>query len=218
MRKTPLIMVLAGALLLVSAEAAAQRTAPGWYVTGSAGVTEQPSIDLGGGTAYGEAADHTGWAVAGAVGYAIRPLRAELELSYRRNGLDTVTVAGRETGGDGDLGQTALMLNAYYDVPTGGPVVPYVGLGVGLVRVHADGWGAVDAQHGLVPLSTGETLFGGQAIVGVSYVLTPDVRLNVDYRYMRTAEGSFDGPDGRDVSFHVASHTLMLGLSYRIGP
>ncbi|WP_029007711.1 outer membrane protein [Azospirillum halopraeferens] len=218
MRITPFSLLLAGALLLVPAGAAAQSMAPGWYVTGAAGVNQQPAYDVGGGTAYGEAESDTGWAVSGAVGYALRPWRAEVELSFRRNGLDTVTVGGRETGGRGDLNQTALMVNGYYDVPTGGPVVPYVGLGVGVVRVRADGWGVQDPARGLTAVSDTATLFGGQAIVGVSYVFSPDVRLNVDYRYMRTAQGSFDGPGGRDVSFHVANHALMVGLSYRFAP
>ncbi|MGQ9367772.1 outer membrane protein [Azospirillum sp. ST 5-10] len=210
MRNAPLSVVLAGALLLIPGAAAAQTMAPGWYVTGAVGVNDQPSIDLPAGD---EATGHTGWGVAGAVGVAVAPWRAEVELSYRRNALDEIDAGGRRADGSGHLGQTALMVNGYYDVPTAGPVVPYVGLGVGAVRVHADDWGAGDT-----PLSDTEILFGGQAIVGVGYVLSPDLRLNVDYRYMRTAEGSFDGADGRDLSFHVANHALMLGLSYRIGP
>ena len=57
----------------------------------------------------------TGWAALGTVGYAWHNWRAELELGYRANDLDTFFVPALSYTGGGEFNEASAMLNILYD-------------------------------------------------------------------------------------------------------
>ncbi len=141
------------------------------------------------------------------VGYGFgNGFRAELEGDYRNN--------AQSGGGSKVRSETyGAFLNGLFDIDVGGPVFPYVGVGVGYEEQGA--------RHGT--LSNGTTFGGtkggvaGQAILGVAYPI-PDVAglsLTAEYRFMDTVEnhtfsnGVKLGPE--------YNHSILLGLRYALG-
>ncbi|MDA0664304.1 MAG: outer membrane beta-barrel protein, partial [Proteobacteria bacterium] len=62
--------------------------------------------------------------------------RGEFELSHREVDVDSVSGAAGSTG---DLSGTALMMNGFYDFSNGSSFTPYVGAGIGPMRLDVDG-------------------------------------------------------------------------------
>ena len=72
-----------------------------------------------------------GFAVGARVGYEMGPWRFEEEYTYRRNGLDKLSIAGVTVPGtSGSRESHAVMTNLLYDVNLGWPVTPHVGAGM----------------------------------------------------------------------------------------
>ena len=129
-----------------------------------------------------------GPAVTGSLGYAFgNGWRAEFELGYRNSPATDITLpSGAVIGGSLDLkahvNAFSYMGNVLYDFD----LTPY---GVNKWVPHlGGGMGAVNLQPNSAPA---ETVFGGQAIVGIEYVATPILRLGLDYRYIGTTSAGF---------------------------
>jgi len=168
-------------------------------------------------------------------------LRTEVEGSYRYNEVDKIggfpgpraTSAFRNAGGD--VSQYGVMANVFYDLnlpaffPTLPiPVVPYVGGGVGYI------WNDVDAVIGTRFPANGNTVriddtrgrFAFQGIAGAAFPIAavPGLALTVEYRYMGSLQGKYDGrvtnPAGQNVSTgrfeidQLQNHSAMGGLRY----
>jgi opacity protein-like surface antigen len=88
------------------------------------------------------------------------------------------------------------MLNGFYDFLPGAPLTPYIGAGVG-----------VALEDGTSQLSSPQ--FAYQAIVGVAWNITPQVRLSLDGRYFGTTNPG---------AYTDSNITTMLSLSYRFAP
>jgi opacity protein-like surface antigen len=77
----------------------------------------------------------TGWAIFGTLGYAFtNNLRAELEVGYRHNEIETLRQLLPAPGAlspDGDLGEFTVMANLLYDIPLGERLTLSIGAGVG---------------------------------------------------------------------------------------
>jgi len=85
---------------------------------------------------------------------------------------ESTTAANSPIGTNEGFTTMAAMVNAYYDVDLGNesiPVVPYVGAGVGLARATFAG-----ADHWKLAY---------QAKAGVSYAVTPEIKVYGGYRY-----------------------------------
>lgn len=81
----------------------------------------------------------TGFGVNGAIGYQFEQARAELELGYNRNRVNHVDVTGLpRVDVDGRFDVWSVSANAYYDVPTGNALRPYIGGGIGVARLSAE--------------------------------------------------------------------------------
>ena len=158
-----------------------------------------------------------GFAVGARVGYEMGPWRFEEEYTYRRNGLDKLRVAGVTIPGTrGSRQSHAAMTNLIYDVNLGWPVTPHVGAGIGAVDV-------IDrAKRTAAPsfkLSDNDWQFGYQAIAGVRYNISPNLALDLDYRYLATTDATFRVP-GTTIRYKSGydTHNLMASLVYRFGP
>lgn len=203
--------LLTAAFLTATAGPAAAEIIPlddsAWYLGFDAGATYVPER---GATFSGTSADvefDTGYAFSGEVGYSFGPsLRAGLELGWRGNDVDSVEGGIAD---EGSLNAVSLMGNFTFDVPTDTAFVPYVGGGVGGAWLDADDLG------GLV--SDRDVVLAYQARAGVRYALSPNASLNLGYRYFGTEEASFD-EGGQSVDMDYGSHSIMLGLTFRLGP
>lgn len=100
--------------------------------------------------------------------------------------------------GMGALGvnNTSLFVNAYYDLRTNSPFVPYVGAGLGYNRINISepGYDDTDASLGI------------KANIGVLWEINDMFGLDIGYRYNHF--GTFSDPD---VDVEISGHELALG-------
>ena len=157
-----------------------------------------------------------------AVGYDFAPkfsvpVRAELEYGAYGN------VSRSKDLGDGiGFKSTAtiqtLLANVYWDIAEWNGFTPYVGVGAGLAFVKTEG--SFSAGRDLVQLNpelsttwnNTDTVFAGQAGLGVSYAFSESVSADLGYRFLLTG----DGDSRRDIVTLKAKdnyvHQFMLGL------
>lgn len=103
----------------------------------------------------------------------------------------------------GRLSALVGLVNGYWDITTWNGITPYVGAGVGLVRLHVSDFTTsstatfTDAATGdqLVQQSTGYSDSHSQInlawalMAGASFDLRPDLKLDVGYRYLNLGSG-----------------------------
>jgi len=160
-----------------------------------------------------------GPAVTGAVGYAFgNGWRAEFELGYRSSPAADLTLPnGAVVGGSIDLqahvAAYSYMGNVLYDFD----LAPY---GIDKWSPHLGGGiGAVNLQPNRAPA---ETVFGGQAIAGIEYVVTPILRFGLDYRYIGTTSAGFTFTQngitvGRTTNTAFNDHTVLFTMRWKFG-
>lgn len=157
----------------------------------------------------------TGWLAGGTVGYIIgNGFRVELEGAYRRNSIDRMYGAGAS----GRISNITAMGNVIYDINTGTFITPYIGIGVGAsyAQVRATpGAGAASTTS----FSDHDVVLAYQGIAGVSFQVTPELALGVDYRFFGTMEPRFGSnlTPSSDHSFTNRQHTVTAGIRYLFG-
>ena len=144
------------------------------------------------------------------VGYGFgNGLRAEIEGDYRYNGLSNER--GLSNANEQKYGG---MANVLYDFNLGLPVTPYIGAGVGLMRIDR-------------PIVSRADKFAYQAILGVAYPIAfvPGLAATFEYRFMgvlntartvhQPAELPFFGGGSTTYKFNDDyNHALLLGVRY----
>jgi OOP family OmpA-OmpF porin len=142
----------------------------------------------------------TGYTVGGKIGYDFVGPRFELEGLYKNNmASGYVNVPGNTSYVNGQINQFALMTNALYDFTPGARFVPYLGAGIGIAFVDPS------AAAGC---SLCSTQFAYQAIGGVGYNASPNVRINLEARYYGTT--STNSYANNDLS-------VLMGVTYKFG-
>lgn len=200
---------LMGAALAVTLPTAvsAQQTS-GFYLGGAAGLNILRDTDASLGALVNEIEAKNGFAGALSGGYAYgNGLRTELELGFRHNSVDKVNNFDAD---DGEFRSWSAMGNALYDINTGTRFTPYLGAGVGVARITADN---VRPVVGGFVLDDSDTRFAYQGIAGVSYGLTDNLSVAVDYRYFATTNPDF----GTTSDPQYRNHTVMAGLRWKFG-
>ncbi|ALC17950.1 surface antigen msp4 family protein [Desulfuromonas soudanensis] len=159
---------------------------------------------------FGEAEFDTGFNVGVTGGVDCGPGRYELELNYRQNDFDKISVPGLViTGLDGDISAISFMANAFWDIPTGSPVTPYLGGGIGVANVSINDLGA----PGIGPIADDDdTVFAYQVGAGVAFELNPNMALDLGYRYFATSDPEFTDVDGFKLESEYKTHNASLGL------
>jgi OOP family OmpA-OmpF porin len=212
------ITLAAGACLaVVAAMSAGDARAQTFYLGGQAGwnVLEDQTGRVAGFPSTRGRFD-SGFAVGARAGYEWGPWRFEEEYAYRSNDLNRLNIAGFNIPGvSGSRSSHAIMTNVLYDINLGYPVIPHVGVGIGAVNIidHAriNGIGVVTDDS--------DWQFGYQAIGGLRYNVTPNIALDLDYRYLGTTDATFRVPGtGIKYTSGYTNHTLMAGMVYRFGP
>lgn len=218
----PLLALSALALMALSIPAHAE-TQGQWYVSGAAGWSIVPDSDFTwselstiGSPTTGEFALDNGANFAAAVGAKVNQnLRTEVEVSYRKANIDSVSLDGVgdvETflaglGVPVDIGGNvktwALLLNGYYDFMPESRFHPYLSAGIGLARHNAK------LSIGGVSDSASDTKFAYQAGAGASYDLTSQTALFGGYRYLGSSDPNFDGVDAE-----YDAHEIRVGLRF----
>ena len=164
----------------------------------------------------------SGYNVGARAGHKWGPLRIEEEFRYQRNAITSITdgVPPKTVSASGTRTAYAVMTNAIYDFNFGWPVTPHIGGGIGAVG-QRDEW--------TVPAGRCDDAwdweFGYQAIAGVQYNISPFLALDVDYRYLATANPTFvfnggGAPApviGTTFTSGYATHSVLVSLTMFFG-
>ena len=157
------------------------------------GLTDKDAIEYG-----------TGYAVNGALGIDGGMYRVEGAVGYQTNDVEV----DPEGPVDEDISVSILsfLANGYIDIGMSGSVVePYVMAGAGVATVTLSDEG----------VDEGSTAFAYQFGAGVGIQATPNVVLDLGYRYFATADVTYDELPEEEIDVTVASHNIMAGV--RVG-
>jgi opacity protein-like surface antigen len=174
------------------------------------------------------------FAINGAIGYDFGLIRADIEVAYSRNKVKglaiksingtaiTLSPADREEvcdyletdscGGSGNsfdvdggkLRQASVMGNLWVDIPTGSPVTPYVGGGLGISGFEFDG--------------EGKGRFAWQLGAGVAFELSPSAAITLDYRHRQAKGATITDDEFEDYAVRVGkirTNTFSAGVRFR---
>ena len=132
------------------------------------------------------------------VGYRFADFRVAAQGSFASFALESSTVG--DTKIESRMSIIGIMATAWYDIPIGAALVPYVGGGLGLVIR------SVTAAVGNNTQSASETDLGAQGGVGVNVQLSNVLDLQLGYRFV--------APLG-DPSLQLF-HSAEIGMVYRL--
>ena len=200
MKKTIAIVSL---VTLASVASVAVSAHDGIYVSGNVGGEKTSSYqnNIDGNKDKHEADSYKAGLEGGAaLGYAKGPIRGEISISQLQNKLPT----GKD-GKDENHKVTPIMVNAYYDFTTQSPIKPFVGVGLGDVKLNKD-----DVKDSALE----ENNFGYQGIVGAKYVVNEHVDVSVDYRYLATTEKSDKDTANNDTKEALHANIAEAGVTY----
>src|SRR5579862_482042 len=211
-------MAVGACLALAAALTATGARAQTFYLGGEGGWSVlENQTDRAAGLPSAHARFDSGFAAGARAGYEWGPWRFEEEYIYHSYDLNHLSVGGANVSGvSGSRQSHAAMTNVLYDFDLGWPVVPHVGAGIGAVDI---------VDHAKAPgvgklFDDNDWQFGYQAIGGLRYNVTPNIALDLDYRYLATTDATFRVPSAPSIKYKTgySTHTLMAGLVYRFGP
>ena len=182
-----------------------------------------------GGTAIGKVNFDTGWAGGLVVGHAFsNGLRPELELMYRSDDLKRIRLATfglnavlqpdgvDATGVRGSQDAQTAMANLWFDLFKSSRIRPYIGGGIGALRVEFNDAG----YDGQAFRNDSDVKFAYQGGAGIGIDLSPNWTLSLDYRYVEAQRSKLnlvdDQPETR-VKFRYRADTALLTLRYGFG-
>lgn len=170
------------------------------YISGNVGIASVNDSNIKGGSDSGEMSFDNGFATTGAIGQTIgSAARVEIELGYRANNINKVSLDGPGTATvKGDISTYSLLGNAFYDFATGSRFTPFIGAGIGLANIEAD----IDLAG-----REDDNVFAYQLAAGGSMAVGENLNIDLQYRYFGTADPNFNGLDAE-----YDSHNLMFGL------
>lgn len=195
---------------LVSVSAIAQeRTWPNWYVGLHSRMAWVEDTDVtSGGSNLGNVSFDNGYGAGASLGYMpgsgfLSNTRFELEYSFNQADIDTIANASAGN----DIQVHSYMVNAFYDIPTGTSIVPYIGAGAGLATV--------DLRVPSINVNNDDSVFAYQFMGGVGYTpsTVPNTTLTLGYRYFASDDPSF-GQGATSVSHELSSHNLEIGARF----
>lgn len=179
----------------------------GTYVSGNIGAVFVDDADLSfeGVPLDAELSFDTGYGATLAIGHAYaNGARAEVEVAYRANDLDKISVSGLGSGSiDGEMTSWGVLLNMFFDFDTGTAFKPFIGAGVGYANVDLE----IEGE------SEDDNVFAYQLMAGCGYAVSPVVTLDVQYRYFASDDPEFSDA-GMTVDSEYMTHNIMFGLRY----
>ncbi len=124
-----------------------------------------------------------------------------------------------------DISSAVFLANGYVDLGTWYGITPFIGAGVGgayNMFNNLTDVGIETGGYGTAP-NRGAFGFAWAAMAGVSYWLTPNLKLEFGYRYLDLGDvrsypiacvGGCGGNGAESEKFHLASNDIRLGLRY----
>jgi opacity protein-like surface antigen len=198
----------------------------GFYASAHGGITfprdtvsEFDSPGLPGGVGIITTEADNGYRIGGAVGYFFtRYLSAEVELSYARSdlaSLDVVSFATPNGSGPIDAKGSAStlsgMVNGYLSLPMD-RIRPYVGGGIGVTRVSANGAGFAGMPG---ETDDSDNAFTWQLMAGVGFQLAPNLELGARYRFQHINNYTLINSGGDEQRVHDSeAHSLEVTLTF----
>ncbi|SCA62762.1 Uncharacterized protein SCG7109_AD_00200 [Chlamydiales bacterium SCGC AG-110-M15] len=170
------------------------------------------SFDYGNGMQLKDSYD-TGFAGGAFVGYrSSNDFRAEFEIAYRTNSIETVrnrnTTA--EVDGQGELYGVSFMGNVYRDLRwEDSSFVPYLGLGLGFMRMEYE-----NETTGFTTANSSDEVLAYQVMAGVSYEWTEQTSLFAEYRYFGTQQPKFTNDASVTFEGELQAHMTSLGVRW----
>lgn len=182
----------------------------GFYIDLGAGGLLLDDSDLDGGGIDTDVEFDAGYAGRAAIGHGYESgWRAEVEVAYRDAGVDSIG----SSGGSGDSTALSGMINGYYDFRNDSALTPYVGLGLGLAQVEADGYSPVSNSS----IDDDDLVYAYQCVLGASWSFSDALALTADYRYLATEDVSLSTASGTGVDGEYRSHAVFVGLRISFG-
>ena len=217
MRFSSAWLALLGLTALSAPAQAAQEQWPRWYLGLNANVNYLTDADLSGPGGSGDASFDTGFGGTVSLGYMpafggwANNFRMEAEAGYNYNEVDKSTIAG-VSASNGSIHTWTGMGNLFYDFRNSSRLIPYVGGGAGLAKVHlgsASNFGAVKDD---------DTVFAYQLMAGVAYTFEslPSTEWSLGYRYRSLGDAEFATAGGGKFNVEdLDSHMVEIGTRLR---
>jgi OOP family OmpA-OmpF porin len=212
-------IALASASLIAFVTPAAAGT--GWYLGLGLGWSEAQSVDYQLTSPPGPAGGHFSFntAMRGdfAAGYKMPSgFRVELEDGYGQYKIKSATTPGgaKIAGAGGHVSIGTMMANVAYDIPLSSGFGFTVGGGLGLGSVLAAYSDPIETNR------KSDKAFAYQAMAGVTYAFSPQLDLELAYRYIAVDQTTHDyaasvGPSPGKINYAEAdSHNLVLSLRW----
>jgi opacity protein-like surface antigen len=140
--------------------------------------------------------------------------RAELEIAYQKNDMDTFGVDGLEVDAsvidefDGNFSSFTGLVNGYYDFDTGTDFMPYLTAGIGLstvdIEISLDDDELFDEP---INESDDDSVIAYHLGAGIGYLISENIIIDLRYRYFMTSDPKFD-----TVSAEYGSHNITGGI------
>lgn len=154
-------------------------------------------------------------------------VRVELEYNYRKPTVKSMFTPYHDSGDSilyadkVKVSHDSMMVNAYYDFNTNTKFTPYVGGGIGVARLKANGKEAIAANvgktdfYGVDGLSRSKNNFAWNVGAGVGYQVNENVTIDAGYRYVDNGSISVWSLDGANkLEAESKSHEFLLGVRY----
>lgn len=199
------ILTITALLSVIGASPAA--AGPYASVSGGAAFLADSDLEVDG-IGGAEAEFDTGFGVTGAFGWAwdtlaLSNVRTELELGYRSNELDSISVGGT-TGGDAEVNALSGMANVAVDLDIGSTFQPYVMGGLGLANL--------ELENDDTNFEEDDTVFAYQLGAGIIVPLGA-ATLFGGYRFFGTSNPEFED-SGSELEAEYNSHNLEVGVRF----
>ena len=152
------------------------------------------------------------------LGYSFKSgLRLEGELTQRQHGRSD-DVRDPLGLGQGPASELSLMLNGVYDFATQSPLTPFVGAGLGGVRIDQRDPGLLGEGFDFQTEDSSWKL-GVQGFAGLQYQFSPDLKLGIRYSHkvVKTNNSSSLDSGAEPSSEGIKNRALMLTLTYDFG-
>lgn len=230
-----------GSIGALSQDDSSNSGSTGAFTTGNGAPAVPNGTAVAAGTPYGWNTEfEDGMAASAEVGLRYGGgLRSGLELAYSKadvdrhsgvqlggtviDGVDAAVLTGSATqlgatvgavvdDGRGEITNTALFVNAYYDFDLGNGLQPYVGAGIGFAQVEVD-----YSPSGVGIINGDDTAFAWQLKGGLTWQFDPRWEAYGEYAYRQTDDISFDNqlfPGSLDIE--NSQSVVSIGLRYRL--
>ena len=166
-----------------------------------------------------------GFLAGAALGFRVAPWRFDMSVDLMQTAAGTAhfandgglgaasgtsSLSGKTVALTGTVQNIPVMFNAYYDIPTGMRLQPFIGVGLGFTAFSMDGI----ASSGARLINSGKRVFAYQPMIGVNLAVSDHVTLGLEYRYFASVDPGLIDAAGQRFLVNNASHNLLALLTY----